>query len=162
MYYKLQRWLLNRLLGHLYAAESLILLNRINEALPHLRPDNIGELSQLPATDSQPPVPIGTCAYASWYPSNTATGRVVLQFNLSVAYSLRGEFDKAADLLRQVGIPRFDPKYILKNIYMNPIKLNKKLHEINIFQQIVLLSVVDEQSLRRRRAHPSGHPGPLH
>lgn len=40
-----------RLLGHLYAAESLVLLNRINEAIPHLHPDNVSKLSHISSED---------------------------------------------------------------------------------------------------------------
>ena len=36
---------IHRLLGHLYAAESLVLLNRLNEAIPHLHPDNVSQLT---------------------------------------------------------------------------------------------------------------------
>jgi hypothetical protein len=39
-----------------------------------------------------------------WYPSNTQTAKVVLQYNLSVVYALRGEYEKAGELLRQVKI----------------------------------------------------------
>lgn len=42
-----------RLLGHLYAAESLVLLNRLNEAIPHLHPDNASQLSDSPLKDNQ-------------------------------------------------------------------------------------------------------------
>ena len=42
-----------RLLGHLYAAESLVLLNRINEAIPHLHPDNVSELPSFPLSENQ-------------------------------------------------------------------------------------------------------------
>ena len=41
-----------RLLGHLYAAESLVLMNRLNEAIAHLHPDNVAQLSNLPAPES--------------------------------------------------------------------------------------------------------------
>ena len=46
---------LYRLLGHLYAAESLILLNRAGEAIPHLNPDNISQISNFPPSDNQKP-----------------------------------------------------------------------------------------------------------
>lgn len=34
-----------RLLGHLYAAESLVLLDKISEALDHLNPENVKDIS---------------------------------------------------------------------------------------------------------------------
>ena len=140
---------LYRLLGHLYAAESLILLNRAGEAIPHLNPDNISQISNFPPSDNQKPAlaahgalrgvawlgvalsclalpclalpcvlrpflsfsliaAIYLISLASspilpdWYPNTTQTAKVVLQYNLSAVYALRGEFEKAGELLRQV------------------------------------------------------------
>ncbi len=44
---------LSRLLGHLYAAESLVLLNRINEAVPHLHPENVSKLSDFSPSENE-------------------------------------------------------------------------------------------------------------
>ena len=41
----------HKLLGHLYAAESLVLLNRANEAISLLHPDNISKLSNFPPSE---------------------------------------------------------------------------------------------------------------
>lgn len=46
----------SRLLGHLYAAESLVLLNRINEAVPHLHPENVSKLSNFSENETSPHV----------------------------------------------------------------------------------------------------------
>jgi len=78
------------LLGHLYLAESLILADRVTEALEHLDPkfftdttfNNSNEFS------SQ------TC-----YPASLGTeGLQTVEFNLAVALSLKGDFGKAAQL----------------------------------------------------------------
>lgn len=34
-----------RLLGHLYAAEAAVLLDKISEALEHLKPENVKDVS---------------------------------------------------------------------------------------------------------------------
>ena len=39
-----------------------------------------------------------------WYPGNTATATQVIRYNLSVAYALRGELDKAQGLIKEVSI----------------------------------------------------------
>lgn len=39
---------------------------------------------------------------AAWYPSTTQTAKVILQYNMSVVFALRGEYEKAGELLRQV------------------------------------------------------------
>lgn len=49
----IKMYIASRLLGHLYAAESLVLTNRINEAIPHLHPDNVTKLSNLSSSDSE-------------------------------------------------------------------------------------------------------------
>lgn len=44
---------LSRLLAHLYAAESLVLLDKISEALEHLNPENVKDISfDLPPDES--------------------------------------------------------------------------------------------------------------
>ena len=37
-----------------------------------------------------------------WFPLSTQTAKVVLQYNLSTVYAMRGEYDKAGELVRQV------------------------------------------------------------
>ena len=38
----------------------------------------------------------------SWYPSNMATAKSILNYNLAVAYAIRGELDKSGEILKQV------------------------------------------------------------
>lgn len=85
---------LGRLLGHLYIAEAFILLDRIPEALEHLKPKYSNYM--LP-NDGETPVTI-----RSWKPDNSASTRAVFQHNLAVALALKGELQKAAELLKQV------------------------------------------------------------
>nr|CAH0105268.1 unnamed protein product [Daphnia galeata] len=90
----------HKLLGHLYAAESLVLLNRINEAVPHLHPENVTKLSNFSPSESE------TTQYlphtSDWFPLSTQTAKVVLQYNLSTVYAMRGEYEKAGELVRQL------------------------------------------------------------
>lgn len=85
----------HKLLGHLYAAESLVLLNRLNEAIPHLHPDNVSQLTAEKIEET-------SNATQDWYPATTQSAKVVLQYNLSVVYAYRGEYEKAGELLRQL------------------------------------------------------------
>ncbi|XP_049815673.1 CCR4-NOT transcription complex subunit 10 [Schistocerca nitens] len=99
----------HQLLGHLYCAEALILLDKISEAVEHLQPDCVKDLSLIsPAvekegekdkydvmTDQSKPL-------KQWFPTSVPTARVVLQYNLAVAFAIRGELDKAGETLKQV------------------------------------------------------------
>jgi CCR4-NOT transcription complex subunit 10 len=84
-------------LANLYAGEALIWLDQISDAITHFTPDLLGH-EPVPGDDS--PQPTLPPSVTSWYP---ATAKVVLLYNMAVAYTLRGELDKASDTLRQVG-----------------------------------------------------------
>ncbi|XP_046649723.1 CCR4-NOT transcription complex subunit 10-like [Daphnia pulicaria] len=90
----------HKLLGHLYAAESLVLLNRINEAVPHLHPENVTKLSNFSPSESE--ITQHLPHTSDWFPLSTQTAKVVLQYNLSTVYAMRGEYDKAGELVRQL------------------------------------------------------------
>ncbi|XP_046397199.1 CCR4-NOT transcription complex subunit 10 [Ischnura elegans] len=141
----------HRLLGHLYAAEALILLDRLAEAVTHLNPENVWDISltvpaapfegvtllvsdgdaredasagskgvdsmptpsTLPSTTStsttiSSSTPSSTASsengriLKAWFPATLATARVVMQYNLAVAFAIRGELEKAAETLKQV------------------------------------------------------------
>jgi hypothetical protein len=40
---------------------------------------------------------------AAWFPNTLATAGAVIQYNLAVAFAIRGELDKAGETLKQVG-----------------------------------------------------------
>jgi len=75
------------LLAHLYAAESLILQDRLSEAITHLDPEVVGG---------------GWEANDGWYPGTSDSARLVVQYNLAVGYALREEWDKASSLISQL------------------------------------------------------------
>ncbi|XP_014206683.1 CCR4-NOT transcription complex subunit 10 isoform X1 [Copidosoma floridanum] len=99
-----------RLLGNLYAAESLICLDRIYEALEYLKPEKLLNASTyIPIQEisddkekvieeiiEQKPTKV------SWYPSDMASATAILQYNMSVAYAIRGELDKCTEVLKQI------------------------------------------------------------
>uniref|UniRef100_A0A131XTM8 CCR4-NOT transcription complex subunit 10 n=1 Tax=Ixodes ricinus TaxID=34613 RepID=A0A131XTM8_IXORI len=101
-------------LGHLYAAEALLLLDRVPDAVEHLNPELVTDLSYgFPgeADDSgnnkdgsKPATPEAEDkAYRKpWYPASTSTARVISLYNLAVAYTLRGGLSKATETLRLV------------------------------------------------------------
>lgn len=88
----------NRLLGHLYIAEAFILLDRIPEALEHLKPDYSNYMLPNDQETQKPK--------RSWKPDNSASTRAVFQYNLAVVLALKGDLQKAADLLKQVWLTK--------------------------------------------------------
>ena len=73
------------LLGHLYAAESLILQDRMGEAMEHLEPEILSS-----SWDSVSKTNTGQ----DWQPNTLDTARQVVQYNLAVGFALREDWDK--------------------------------------------------------------------
>ncbi|KAM6452242.1 CCR4-NOT transcription complex subunit 10 isoform 1-T1 [Liasis olivaceus] len=100
-----------KFLGHLYAAVALISLDRISDAITHLNPENVtdvslgissneqdqgsdkGENEAMESSGKQTP---------QCYPSSVTSARTMMLFNLGSAYCLRSEYDKARKCLHQV------------------------------------------------------------
>jgi len=80
------------MLAHLYYAESCILQDKLTEAIKHLDPENITDLS---FGD-----PIGTSDVSSTPTLDPANCRRVMQLNLAVGFALREEWEKASSLAR--------------------------------------------------------------
>ena len=75
------------LLGHLYAAESLILQDRMTEAMEHLDPELLSSSwDSVGKTGSGP----------DWHPSSLDSARQVVQYNLAVGFALREDWDKVS------------------------------------------------------------------
>jgi len=87
-----------KLLGHLYSAESLILQDRLSEAIKHLNPDNIEDIGSGFPHDQPVAVAVGGSS-PDWFP---ASGKAAVQYNLSVGYALREEWGKAQGLVTQL------------------------------------------------------------
>ncbi|CAD6233953.1 GSCOCG00007429001-RA-CDS, partial [Cotesia congregata] len=105
-----------KMLGNLYAAESLILMDKINEAITHLRLQNLEDISTM-----MPPVLIPSedddadnkneakkesSLSASWFPKSLNTAKGILRYNLAVSYAIRGELDKSGETLKQVWLSK--------------------------------------------------------
>ncbi|XP_078720024.1 CCR4-NOT transcription complex subunit 10 isoform X1 [Lampetra fluviatilis] len=120
-----------KFLGHLYAAEALISLDRISDAIAHLNPENVTDVSLgIPTTEleqggdkgeNEPMENNGKLAPLC-YPSSVSAARATMLFNLGSAYCLRSEYDKARRCLQQATLlipPReVPPEAILLAVYL--------------------------------------------
>lgn len=101
-------------LANLYAGHSLILLDKVTDAMNHFSPNHsYDDSSQLPAypcaattpafpsnsTESQSH-PYAPCYITSWFPT---TAKLVMYYNFAVTYVLRGDLAKATELIKQIG-----------------------------------------------------------
>ena len=84
------------MLAHLYAAQALIQLSRISEATNHLDPAHVQDYSFTEAGET------GGDDSSQKNVGSVSAARTVFQFNLIVAFSLRGELDKAEGLLEKL------------------------------------------------------------
>uniref|UniRef100_A0A3P9LKD1 CCR4-NOT transcription complex subunit 10 n=1 Tax=Oryzias latipes TaxID=8090 RepID=A0A3P9LKD1_ORYLA len=119
-----------KFLGHIYAAEALISLDRISDAISHLNPENVSDVSvgvvssdpdQGPERGEEPVEPSGKKTPLC-YPGSVAAARSIMLFNLGSAYCLRSEYDKARNCLNQaVSITNgkeIPPEAILLGVYL--------------------------------------------
>ncbi|XP_034029637.1 CCR4-NOT transcription complex subunit 10 isoform X2 [Thalassophryne amazonica] len=119
-----------KFLGHLYAAEALISLDRISDAITHLNPENVNDVSMGVLTTEQDqgsdkgdePVECSGKQTPLCYPSSVASARAMMLFNLGSAYCLRSEYDKARKCLQQaasmVNMKEIPPEAILLGVYL--------------------------------------------
>lgn len=80
-----------KFLGKLYAGEAYILLDKVGQAIEMLNPESIIDIS---GSSSKP--------LKLWFPQSVHTAKAVLQYNMAVALALRGELDKAGEMLKHV------------------------------------------------------------
>ncbi|XP_033626303.1 CCR4-NOT transcription complex subunit 10-like [Asterias rubens] len=106
-----------KFLGHLYAAEALINMDQISEAIQHLAPDSVCDVSVV-----LPVLPEhgekqgdksdagqgeghdgmeGHVAVSEYFPASIQVARATMLLNLACAHSLRSEWDKARKCLKQ-------------------------------------------------------------
>ncbi|XP_022179168.1 CCR4-NOT transcription complex subunit 10-like [Myzus persicae] len=88
----------HKFLGHLYAAEALILLDKPNEAIDMLKDSN--------ALDDIEPEIHEQLRIEQWKPDKKKSAKAVLYYNLAVALTLRGDFDKAGELIKQIWLSK--------------------------------------------------------
>ncbi|RXM96496.1 CCR4-NOT transcription complex subunit 10 [Acipenser ruthenus] len=120
-----------KFLGHLYAAEALISLDRISDAISHLNPENVTDVSlgissneQDQGSDKGENEPMESSGKQTplCYPNSVMAARAMMLFNLGSAYCLRSEYEKARKCLHQaasmVQTKEIPPEAILLAVYL--------------------------------------------
>jgi len=129
-------------LGHLYLAEALVGVDRIADAISHLNPDNLTDISiQPPDTrqdnengdkngDKEPDSLDTGGTILAWTPHDLPRGKAIMQYNLATAHAIRGEFEKALMHLgkstKPMGLPLPAQMYFLK-IYLELMEGRRKI-----------------------------------
>ncbi|KAM9404506.1 CCR4-NOT transcription complex subunit 10 isoform 2-T2 [Salvelinus alpinus] len=153
-----------KFLGHLYAAEALISLDRISEAIGHLNPENITDVSmgvlsseqdQGPDKGDLEPVESPGKQTPLCYPSTVSSARAIMLFNLGSAYCLRSEYEKARKCLHQaasmVNTKEIPPEAILLAVYLELQNGNTQLALQIIKRNQLLPSVIQTPSPDTRK-----------
>ncbi|XP_018010696.1 CCR4-NOT transcription complex subunit 10 isoform X2 [Hyalella azteca] len=106
-----------RYLGHLYAAEALVFMNKISPAVKHLE--------QGWSSDVISSIYDGTLLYdfeeELLANSNLDPHQLVIKYNLSVTFALREDFDKALTSMKEIwdNMRRQPPRVVMLAIYLN-------------------------------------------
>uniref|UniRef100_A0A5F9DFI7 CCR4-NOT transcription complex subunit 10 n=1 Tax=Oryctolagus cuniculus TaxID=9986 RepID=A0A5F9DFI7_RABIT len=160
-----------KFLGHLYAAEALISLDRISDAITHLNPENVTDVSLGISSNEQDqgsdkgenePMESSGKRAPQCYPSSVNSARTVMLFNLGSAYCLRSEYDKARKCLHQAASmihpKEVPPEAILLAVYLELQNGNTQL-ALQIIKRNQLLPTVKAHSeLRKKAVFPPTHP----
>ncbi|XP_008546859.1 CCR4-NOT transcription complex subunit 10 [Microplitis demolitor] len=138
-----------KMLGNLYAAESLILMDKINEAIAHLRLQNLEDISTamptvvIPAdqddddSDKKNEVKRESSLSASWFPKSLNTAKGILRYNLAVSYAIRGELDKSGETLKQVWLSKGPDCDVPIHVIMLALYIELKLGHDEVARSIV-------------------------
>ncbi|AWP15806.1 putative CCR4-NOT transcription complex subunit 10 [Scophthalmus maximus] len=159
-----------KFLGHLYAAEALISLDRISDAIAHLNPENVSDVSMgVLSSEQDQGSEKGDEPVESWkqtplcYPSSVTSARAMMLFNLGSAYCLRSEYDKARKCLHQaasmVNTKEIPPEAILLGVYLELQNGNTQLALQIIKRNQLLPTAVQRVSPdSRKKQAPSFQP----
>ncbi|XP_043528769.1 CCR4-NOT transcription complex subunit 10 [Frieseomelitta varia] len=132
-----------RMLGNLYAAESLIFMDKISEAIEYLKPENIQDLNTsvlIPETqdkDKEKLDEVISKPIKMWYPTTVPTGIAVLRYNLAVAYAIRGELDKSGETLKQVWMSKGPDCDVPIHVIMLALYIELQLGHADISRSII-------------------------
>nr|XP_012153711.1 PREDICTED: CCR4-NOT transcription complex subunit 10 isoform X1 [Megachile rotundata] len=132
-----------RMLGNLYAAESLIFMDKISEAIEYLKPENIQDLNTFvpfPETqdkDKDKGDEVVSKPIKMWYPTTVPTGIAVLRYNLAVAYAIRGELDKSGETLKQVWMSKGPDCDVPIHVIMLALYIELQLGHADISRSII-------------------------
>lgn len=152
-----------KFLGHLYAAEALISLDRISDAITHLNPENVTDVSLGVSSNEQeqgndkgenePMESVGK-PMPQCYPSSVTSARTMMLFNLGSAYCLRSEYDKARKCLHQASSmihpKEIPPEAILLAVYLELQNGNTQLALQIIKRNQLLPSIKMLSDLRKK------------
>ncbi|MEE6466163.1 hypothetical protein FKM82_006856 [Ascaphus truei] len=152
-----------KFLGHLYAAEALISLDRISDAITHLNPENVTDVSLEVSSNEQeqgsdkgenePMESVGK-QMPQCYPNSVTSARTMMLFNLGSAYCLRSEYDKARKCLHQASSmihpKEIPPEAILLAVYLELQNGNTQLALQIIKRNQLLPSIKMLSDLRKK------------
>uniref|UniRef100_A0A9J7XPY9 CCR4-NOT transcription complex subunit 10 n=1 Tax=Cyprinus carpio carpio TaxID=630221 RepID=A0A9J7XPY9_CYPCA len=145
---------------------SLISLDRISDAIAHLNPENVTDVSlgvssseQEQASDKGDLEPVESSGKQTplCYPSSVSSARATMLFNLGSAYCLRSEYEKARKCLHQaasmVNTKEIPPEAILLGVYLELQNGNTQL-ALQIIKRNQLLPSVKPASSPDLRKKP--------
>ncbi|XP_041375361.1 CCR4-NOT transcription complex subunit 10-like [Gigantopelta aegis] len=138
-------------IGHLYMAEALVELDRIADAITHLNPESVTDISTCPPEmksdqDKQDKGDKGEkdllaesteakSALYPWSPKDMSRAKAIMQYNLATAHAMRGEYDKAMSNLtessKNIGTPLPAQMYFLK-LYLDLMEGRRKMAQFVI------------------------------
>ncbi|XP_069068085.1 CCR4-NOT transcription complex subunit 10 isoform X2 [Pleurodeles waltl] len=160
-----------KFLGHLYAAEALISLDRISDAITHLNPENVTDVSLGISSNEQDqgadkgetePTESSGKQTPQCYPASVTTARTMMLFNLGSAYCLRSEYDKARKCLHQAASmihpKEIPPEAILLAVYLELQNGNTQLALQIIKRNQLLPSVKTLSDVRKKPIFQPIHP----
>lgn len=131
-----------KMLGNLYAAESLIFMDKISEALEYLQPENLQDLNTFISVpdqekDKEKVEEVVTKPIKAWYPTTVSTGIAIFRYNLAVAYAIRGELDKAGEMLKQVWMSKEPDCDIPVQVIMLALYIELQLGHADVSKSII-------------------------
>ncbi|KAL6261331.1 hypothetical protein P5V15_008851 [Pogonomyrmex californicus] len=132
-----------KMLGNLYAAESLIFMDKISEALEYLKLENLQDLNilisvpEVQEKDKEKADEVMLKSIKAWYPTTVSTGTAVLRYNLAVAYAIRGELDKSGEILKQIWISKEPDCDIPIQVIMLALYIELQLGHADISKSII-------------------------
>ncbi|XP_071638998.1 CCR4-NOT transcription complex subunit 10 [Temnothorax longispinosus] len=132
-----------KMLGNLYAAESLIFMDKISEALEYLKLENLQDLNtfismpEIQEKDKEKVEEITVKPVRAWYPTTVSTGIAVIRYNLAVAYAIRGELDKSGETLKQIWMSKEPACDIPIQVIMLALYIELQLGHADISKSII-------------------------
>ncbi|KAL0112103.1 hypothetical protein PUN28_013377 [Cardiocondyla obscurior] len=132
-----------KMLGNLYAAESLIFMDKISEALEYLKLENLQDLStfismpEIQEKDKEKLEEIVIKPIRAWYPTTNSTATAIIRYNLAVAYAIRGELDKSGETLKQIWMSKEANCDIPIQVIMLALYIELQLGHADISKSII-------------------------